>query len=126
MATRVMERDWKEQTLTILGKVYDYKVLSAEMKDMAGFLGFGTKLVDNLAGMKAYSQEEKLKKVDKVYDALLQDNWRTPGEGNSLSGKKEREKIFAAYAQASKAQQKIIQEVLKGQYEFPVELDQTD
>lgn len=81
MSKRTMERDWELQTITILGKVYEYGKLSPEMKDMAGFLGFGTKLVDNLAGMKAYSQEEKLERVDKVFDALLQGNWRIPGEG---------------------------------------------
>ena len=94
MAKRTMERDWTEQTVTILGKVYDYKKLSQEMKEMAGFLGFGTKLVDNLAGMKAYSPEEKLEKVSKVYDNLLQGNWRVPGEGGKTSAKAEREKIW--------------------------------
>ena len=88
MAKRTMERDWKEQTVTLLGKVYDYKALSAEMKDMAGFLGFGTKLVDNLAGMKAYSQEEKIAKVTSVYNNLLKGNWRVPGEGTQSMKKK--------------------------------------
>ena len=83
-----MERDWEKKTVTILGKVYDYKKLSPEMKDMAGFLGFGTKLVDNLAGMKAYSPEEKLEKVSKVYDSLLAGNWRVPGEGIQTMKKK--------------------------------------
>lgn len=120
MAKRTMERDWKEQTITILGKVYDYKALSAEMKDLAGFLGFGTKLVDNLAGMKAYSSEEKLEKVDKVYGALLQGNWRTPGEGKT-SAKAEREKIFNAFAAASKADKVVLRKAFAGQYDFPTE-----
>jgi len=88
MAKRTMERDWKEQTVTILGKVYDYGVLTPEMKDMCGFLGFGTKLVDNLAGMKAYTPEEKLERVDKVYTALKAGNWRIPGEGVQSMKKK--------------------------------------
>lgn len=88
MAKRTMERDWEGQTITILSKVYDYKKLSPEMKDMAGFLGFGTKLVDNLAGMKAYSSEEKLEKVDKVFDSLLKNEWRVPGEGKQTMKKK--------------------------------------
>lgn len=119
MAKRTMERDWKEQTVTILGKVYDYKKLSQEMKDMAGFLGFGTKLVDNLAGMKAYTSEEKLEKVSKVYDNLLQGNWRIPGEGGKTSAKAEREKIFAAFEVATKEQKKVMRQCLARQYEFP-------
>ena len=88
MAKRTMERNWEEQTITILGKVYNYKELSPQIKDSAGFLGFGTKLVDNLAGMKAYSQEEKLKKVDAVYESLLKGNWRVPGSGKESFKKK--------------------------------------
>lgn len=88
MAKRTMERNWEEKTIKILGKEYDYKTLSADMKDMAGFLGFGTKLVDNLAGMKAYTQEEKLAKVDAVYKALCEDKWRIPGTGVQTAKKK--------------------------------------
>ena len=88
MATRTMIRDWEKKIITILGKEYNYNKLSPEMKDMAGFLGFGTKLVDNLAGMKAYSPKEKTKKVSKVYDNLLAGNWRVPGEGVQSMKKK--------------------------------------
>ena len=107
MATRTMERDWKEQTITILGKVYDYKKLSPEMKDMAGFLGFGTKLVDNLAGMKAYTSEEKIGKVDKVYDSLLAGNWRVPGEGVQTMKKK----LGEAKAKATPAELKVLEKL---------------
>lgn len=88
MAKRVMERDWESKVITILGKDYDYKQLSHEMKEMAGFLGLGTKLVDNLAGMKAYTLEEKIAKVDKVWDSLLKNEWRVPGTGNQGMKKK--------------------------------------
>lgn len=88
MASRTMERDWEKRTITILGKDYDYKQLPEKMKDMAGFLGFGTKLVDNLAGMKDYSREEKLKKVDKVFGSLLKNEWRIPGDGKQSMKKK--------------------------------------
>lgn len=88
MAKRTMERDWEKRTITILGKEYDYNLLPDKMKDMAGFLGFGTKLVDNLAGMKAYSSEEKLEKVDKVFDSLMKNEWRVPGEGKQSMKKK--------------------------------------
>ena len=119
MAKRTMERDWKEQTVTILGKVYDYKKLSPEMKDMAGFLGFGTKLVDNLAGMKAYTSEEKTEKVSKVYNNLLAGNWRVPGEGKT-SAKAERAKVMEAYEKASKTDKAVMRKCLAGQgYEFP-------
>ena len=107
MATRTMERDWKEQTITILGKVYDYKKLSPEMKDMAGFLGFGTKLVDNLAGMKAYTSEEKTEKVDKVYNSLLQGNWRAPGEG----GQSMKKKLTEAKEKATSAELKVLEKL---------------
>lgn len=121
MAKRVMERDWDKRTITILGKVYDYTGLSPVMKDLAGFLGFGTKLVDNLAGMKAYSQEEKLKKVDKVYASLMKGEWRVPGTGEKITAKVEREKIFAAFEKATKEQKKVMRLCLKGQYEFPAD-----
>ena len=118
MATRTMERDWERKVITILETEYDYNKLSPEMKDMAGFLGFGTKLVDNLAGMKAYTSEEKTKKVDKVYDNLLAGNWRVPGEGGT-SAKAERTKIMEAYKNASKADRKVMEKCLVGQgYDF--------
>lgn len=88
MAKRTMERDWEKRTITILGKTYDYNELRPEMRDMCGFLGFGTKLVDNLAGMKAYSPEEKLEKVDKVFNSLMKNEWRVPGEGKQTMKKK--------------------------------------
>ena len=88
MAKRTMERNWGKGTITILGKEYDYTGLSPEMKDMCGFLGFGTKLVDNLAGMKAYSTEEKLEKVDKVFNSLMNGEWRVPGEGKQTAKKR--------------------------------------
>ena len=119
MASRTMKRDWEGKTITILGKVYDYESLPQKMKDMAGFLGFGTKLVDNLAGMKAYTSEEKLEKVDKVYESLLKNEWRVPGTGGKTSAKAEREKIFEAFAKADKEQQKVMRMCLAGQYEFP-------
>ena len=87
MASRTMERDWEKRIVTILGKEYDYGKLSPEMKDMAGFLGFGTKLVDNLAGMKAYTSEEKLKKVEKL--TLQFSDYRTATIGRVLSRYKE-------------------------------------
>lgn len=88
MAKRTMERNWVKRTITILGKEYDYKLLPEKMKGMAGFLGFGTKLVDNLAGMKAYSSEEKLKKVDRVFNSLMKGEWRVPGESKQTIKKK--------------------------------------
>ena len=107
MATRVMERNWEKQTITILGKVYDYKTLTPEMKDMCGFLGFGTKLVDNLAGMKAYSPEEKLEKVSKVYSALLKGEWRIPGEGVQTMKKK----LAEAEAKATPAELAVLKKL---------------
>ena len=107
MAKRTMERDWEKRTITLLGKVYDYSKLSPEMKDMAGFLGFGTKLVDNLAGMKAYSKEEKLKKVDKVYSALLKGEWRIPGEGVQTMKKK----LAEAEAKATPAELAVLKKL---------------
>lgn len=107
MAERTMTRDWKERTITILGKVYDYNKLSPEMKDMAGFLGFGTKLVDNLAGMKAYTSEEKTEKVDKVYDSLLAGNWRVPGEGVQSMKKK----LTEAKGKATPAELKVLEKL---------------
>lgn len=119
MAKRTMERDWEKRTVTILGKTYDYGKLSPEMKDMAGFLGFGTKLVDNLAGMKAYTSEEKTERVGKVYDNLLAGNWRVPGEGGKTSAKAERAKVVEAYEKASKADKAVMRRCLAGQgYEF--------
>ena len=88
MAARVMERDWEELTITILGKEYDFKRIPQEMKDKCAFLGYGTKLIDNLAGMKAYSSDEKIAKVDKVNNSLLAGNWRIPGEGGTGVKKK--------------------------------------
>lgn len=88
MAKRVMERNWKERTLTILGVEYNYNELNDEMKDMCGFLGFGTKLVDTLAGMKAYSPEEKIEKVNKVFESILNGEWRIPGTGKQTMKKK--------------------------------------
>ena len=107
MAKRTMERDWERKIITILGKEYDYGKLSPEMKDMAGFLGFGTKLVDNLAGMKAYTTREKLVKVDKVYESLLAGNWRVPGEGG-VSMKK---KMVEAKAKATPAELKVLEKL---------------
>ena len=104
MATRTMERDWEKRTITILGVEYDYKKLSQDMKDMAGFLGFGTKLVDNLAGMKAYTSGEKTERVDKVYDNLLQGNWRIPGEGVQTMKKK----LNEAKEKATPAELKVL------------------
>ena len=119
MVERTMTRDWERKIITILGVEYDYDKLSPEMKEMAGFLGFGTKLVDNLAGMKAYTQEEKTKKVDKVYANLLQGNWRIPGEGGKTSAKVERAKIMEAYKNASTADRKVMEKCLIGQgYDF--------
>lgn len=88
MAKRVMERDWESKVITILGKGYDYNQLTPQMKEMCGFLGLGTKLVDNLAGMKAYSLKEKQEKVDKVWGSLLKGEWRIPGTGNQGMKKK--------------------------------------
>ena len=123
MAKRTMERNWEEQTVTILGKVYDYKKLSPEMKDMCGFLGFGTKLVDNLAGMKAYTQEEKTAKVDKVHDCLKAGNWRVPGEGGQSSAKAERLKVMEAFKKANTSDRAVMRKCLAGQgYEFPAEV----
>ena len=107
MAKRTMERNWEERTVTILGKVYDYKKLSPEMKDMCGFLGFGTKLVDNLAGMKAYSIEEKSAKVDKVHDCLKAGNWRVPGEG----GQSMKKKLGEAQAKATSAELAVLKKL---------------
>lgn len=107
MASRTMERDWEKRIVTILGKKYDYGKLSPEMKDMAGFLGFGTKLVDNLAGMKAYTSEEKLKKVDKVYESLLKGSWRIPGEG----GVGMKKKMLEAKAKATPAELKVLEKL---------------
>ena len=122
MAKRTMERSWEEQTITILGKVYDYKELPPKMKHMCGFLGFGTKLVDNLAGMKAYSVEEKAAKVDKVYDNLMKDTWRVPGEGGKSSAKAERLKVMEAFEEANKSDRAVMRKCLAGQgYEFPEE-----
>jgi hypothetical protein len=119
MAKRVMERNWESKVITILGVKYDYGELSSEMKDMCGFLGFGTKLVDNLAGMKAYTLEEKIAKVDKVWDSLLKNEWRVPGTGKT-SAKAEREKIFKAYEEATPEYQAVMRKCLKGQgYVFP-------
>lgn len=118
MASRTMERNWEKRIVTILGKEYDYGKLNTKMKEMAGFLGFGTKLVDNLAGMKAYTSEEKLKKVDKVYENLLNGNWRIPGEGGT-SAKAERAKVIEAYTNASAADRKVMEKCLVGQgYDF--------
>ncbi len=119
MAERTMTRDWERKVITILGVEYDYGKLSPEMKGMCGFLGFGTKLVDNLAGMKAYTQEEKTLKVDKVYDNLLAGNWRVPGEGGKTSAKVERAKIMEAYKNASTADRKVMEKCLVDQgYDF--------
>lgn len=119
MAKRIMKRNWENQTIILMGKVYDYKKLSPEMKDLAGFLGFGTKLVDNLAGMKAYSEKEKVEKVDRVYEALLQGDWRIPGSGaERASAKAEREKVFNAYGAADKATRTILKKAFKGVYDF--------
>lgn len=119
MAKRTMERDWEKRIVTILGKDYDYNKLSPEMKDMAGFLGFGTKLVDNLAGMKAYTSEEKTAKVDKVFNSLLKNEWRVPGEGKT-SAKAEREKVMKAYEEASDSDKAVMRKCLIGQgYNFP-------
>jgi len=104
MAKKTMTRDWERGTVTILGKDYDYKVLTSEMRDMCGFLGFGTKLVDNLAGMKAYTDAEKVEKVDKVYDSLLQGNWRVPGEGVQSMKKK----LVDAKEKATSAELKVL------------------
>ncbi len=119
MAERTMTRDWERKIITILGVEYDYNKLSQEMKEMAGFLGFGTKLVDNLAGMKAYTQEEKTLKVGKVYDNLLLGNWRVPGEGGGKSGKKVMAEIYAAYQKANKSDRATMEKCLAGQgYDF--------
>lgn len=107
MAKRTMERDWEKRIITILGKEYDYTGLSPEMKDMAGFLGFGTKLVDNLAGMKAYSNEEKLEKVDKVFNSLLKNEWRVPGEGKQSMKKK----LDEAKAKASNSELEVLKKL---------------
>lgn len=114
-----MERDWERKIITILGTEYDYNKLSPEMKEMAGFLGFGTKLVDNLAGMKAYTQEEKTQKVDKVYTNLLAGNWRVPGIGGGKSGKKVMAEIYAAYQKANTSDRATMEKCLAGQgYDF--------
>ncbi len=119
MAKRVMERNWEELTITILGKEYDFNTIPQDMKDKCAFLGFGTKLVDNLAGMKAYSSEEKTGKVDKVFNSLLEGNWRVPGEGGSSSAKKEREKIMEAYKNADAENRIALAKCLAGQgYDF--------
>ena len=107
MAERTMTRDWERKIITILGVEYDYNKLSPEMKDMAGFLGFGTKLVDNLAGMKAYTSEEKTLKVDKVYDNLLAGNWRVPGEGVQTMKKK----MTEAKAKATPTELKVLEKL---------------
>ena len=107
MASRTMTRDWEGKTITILGKVYDYESLPQKMKDMAGFLGFGTKLVDNLAGMKAYTSEEKLEKVDKVYESLLKNEWRVPGTGNQGMKKK----LTDAKEKATPAELKVLKKL---------------
>lgn len=107
MAERTMQRDWEKRTVTILGKTYDYGKLSPEMKDIAGFLGFGTKLVDNLAGMKAYNTKEKLAKVDKVYENLLAGNWRVPGEGVQSMKKK----MDEAKGKASPAELEVLKKL---------------
>lgn len=111
MAKRTMERNWEEQTITILEREYDYAILSPKMKDMCGFLGFGTKLVDVLAGMKAYSIEEKREKVDKVFDSLLKDEWRVPGQGRQNTKKEleeARRKMDEAKANASESDLEVL------------------
>lgn len=119
MAKRTMERDWERKVITILGVEYDYKALSAEIQDKCGFLGYGTKLVDRLAGMKAYTDEEKVEAVNKVNGNLLQGQWRQPGEGKT-SAKAERAKVMEAYEKASKADKAVMRKCLTGQgYMFP-------
>jgi uncharacterized membrane protein len=102
-----MERDWEKRTITILGKEYNYNKLETEMQNMCGFLGFGTKLVDNLAGMKAYSSEEKLEKVDKVFDNLVKGEWRVPGEGKQTMKKK----MDEAKAKASASELEVLKKL---------------
>ena len=104
MAKRTMERDWEKQVITILGKEYDYTKLPQAMKDKCGFLGYGTKLVDNLAGMKAYTSKEKLEKVDKVNDNLLASTWRVAGEGVQSMKKK----MTEAKEKATPAELKVL------------------
>ena len=119
MATRTMTRDWERQIITILGVEYDYHKLSAEIQDKCGFLGYGTKLVDRLAGMKAYTDEEKTSAINKINDNLLAENWRQPGVGGT-SAKAERAKVMEAYEKASKADKAVMRKCLAGQgYEFP-------
>lgn len=119
MATRTMTRDWEKRTITILGVVYDYTKLEEDMQNNCGFLGFGTKLVDNLAGMSAYTNKEKTAKVDKVYKSLLAGIWKIPGTGGA-SAKAERAKVMEAYDKASVADKAVMRKCLVGQgYEFP-------
>ena len=107
MAKRTMERDWEKQTITILGVEYDYNKLSAEIQDKCGFLGYGTKLVDRLAGMKAYTDKEKVEAVNKVNDNLLAENWRQPGEG----GQSMKKKLTEARGKATPAELKVLEKL---------------
>ena len=107
MAKRIMERDWEELTITILGVKYDYDKLSQEIKDKCGFLGYGTKLVDKLAGMKAYTDQEKIAVVNKTNNNLLEGNWRQPGEGVVTMKKK----LTEAKTKATPAELKVLEKL---------------
>ena len=107
MAKRTMVRDWERKVITILGVEYDYRKLSSEIQDKCGFLGFGTKLVDRIAGMKAYTDAEKIEAVNKVNDNLLQDKWRQPGEGVVTMKKK----MVEAKEKATPAELKVLKKL---------------
>ena len=107
MAKRTMVRDWEKKVITILGKEYDYSKLSPEMKDLAGFLGTGTKLVDKLAGMKAYTDQEKSAVVDKTWNNLMEGKWRQPGEGVVTMKKK----LTEAKSKATPAELEVLKKL---------------
>lgn len=85
---RVMKRDWDERIVTLRGVEYKYNDLNAEMKDMCGFLGLGTKLQDVTADMAAYNDKEKIEKVNRTFKTMLDGLWRVPGTGKQTMKKK--------------------------------------
>ena len=111
MAKRTMVRDWERKVITILGVEYDYTRLNTEMKEKAGFLGFGTKLVDKLAGMTAYTDQEKIAVVNKTWESLLQGNWRQPGEGVAAMNASMKKQMAEAQSKATPAELKVLKKL---------------